>query len=359
MGLMDKIKKASDEGDTFNDSKFMTSADTISTSFPGINVAFSGDIDGGFDTGITIFSGKPKHFKTGYSLALMKAYMDKYPEAVVLFYDSEFGASQEYFDSFNIDTSRVFHDPVLHIEELKFKIMKQLENLDRNDRVFVFVDSVGNLASKKESEDAKNQNSAADMSRAKEMKSLFRTITPYFSKLNIPMVAISHTYETMDFMSKEVVSGGTGLMYSANNIFIVGRRQNKKQEELKGYEFILKAEKSRSIKEGSKIPIRIDFDNGIYKYSGLLDMALQTGKVYKPKNGWYSRVISDENGELKEDKNWREDELLNSDEFWKPILEQTDFKQKVREMYQLGGNGPILEIEETIEPVKEEGESNV
>ena len=62
---------------------------------------------------------------------------------------------------------RVLHTPITNVEELKFDLIKQFEELDRDDNVIVVIDSIGNLASKKELEDALSEKSVADMSRAK------------------------------------------------------------------------------------------------------------------------------------------------------------------------------------------------
>jgi RecA/RadA recombinase len=179
---------------------------------------------------------------------MAKAYMDKYPESVLLFYDSEFGTPQAYFDSFKIDASRVLHTPITDIEQLKFDIMSQLDQINRGDRVIIVIDSVGNLASKKEVEDALKQNSAADMTRAKQLKSLFRMVTPHLNLKDIPMVVVNHTYMTQEMFSKPVVSGGTGIYYSADNIYIIGRQQEKEGTEVVGYNFIINVEKSRFVK---------------------------------------------------------------------------------------------------------------
>lgn len=135
------------------------------------------------------------HHNTGFTLLLMKAYMDKYPESVCLFYDSEFGTPQAYFDTFGIDTSRVIHTPLTDIEQLKFDVMTQLEGIKRGDRVFIALDSAGNIASKKEVEDAIAGKSVADMSRAKQLKSLFRMITPHLKIKQLPMVVVNHIYQ--------------------------------------------------------------------------------------------------------------------------------------------------------------------
>ena len=151
---------------------------------------------------------------------------------MILFYDSEFGAPQGYFDSFGIDTDRVIHSPITDIEQLKHDVMNQLSELERNDRVMVIVDSVGNLASKKEVDDAIDGKSVADMTRAKQMKSLFRMITPHLTLKDIPAVVVNHTYKEIGLFPKDIVSGGTGIYYSADNIFIIGRQQENKEKML-------------------------------------------------------------------------------------------------------------------------------
>ena len=206
--LLEKIKKNSTIKDTavLADSKFFNSKDMIQTSVPMINVALSGKLDGGLTPGLTVFAGPSKHFKTAFALLLAKSYLDKYDDAVVLFYDSEFGTPQSYFDSFGIDTKRVIHTPITDIEQLKHDSMAQLNNIERGDHVIVIVDSVGNLASKKEVEDALDGKTVADMSRAKQLKSLFRMVTPHLSLKDIPMIVVNHTYMSMEMFSKPVVS---------------------------------------------------------------------------------------------------------------------------------------------------------
>jgi len=278
-----------------------------------INVALSGSLDGGLTPGLTMFAGPSKHFKSSFALLLAKSYMEKNPESVMLFYDNEFGAPQQYFDNFGIDTSRVAHTPITNIEELKFDLAKQLNDLTENEKVIVVIDSVGNLASKKEAQNALDENSAADMTRAKEMKSLFRIVTPHIKMKNIPMIVINHTYKEMGLFPKDVVSGGTGIYYSADNIYIIGRQQDKDGTELVGYNFIINVEKSRFVKEKSKIPVSFSMEDGISKYSGLLDMGLESGLVTNPSKGWYA--YNDAKFREKDFDSVAED-LLASEEFY-------------------------------------------
>ena len=350
--LLERIKKNSNIKDSniLNDSKYFNKKDMIQTSIPALNVAMSGELDGGFAPGLTLWCGPSKHFKSYFSLIMAKAYLDKYKDAVMIFYDCEFGTPAAYFDSLNIDTNRVLHVPIMNMEEFKFDCIKQLEGLKRGDRVIFVIDSLGNMSSKKEMEDAVDGKSVQDMSRAKQMKSIFRMITPYLNRLDIPMVAVNHIYMTQELYSKPVVSGGTGVYLSADNIFILGRQQEKEGTEVIGYNFIINVEKSRYVREKSKIPISVSFDGGVSKWSGLLDMALESGHVIKPSNGWYSRVDMS-TGEL-EEKKFRLKDTINK-EFWLPILAKKDFQQWVSDNYKLTSSEMLSDddIEKELEKV--------
>ena len=210
MGLLERIKKNSTikESDILSKSKFFTKKDMVQTPIPALNIALSGRLDGGLTPGLTLFCGPSKHFKTMFCLILAKSYMDKYPDAPMLFYDSEFGTPQTYFESLGIDTERVVHTPITDVEQLKFDIMKQLEDIQRDERVIIVIDSIGNLASKKEVEDALNEKAVADMSRAKQIKSLFRMVTPHLTMKDIPLIAVNHTYKEIGLFPKDIVSGG-------------------------------------------------------------------------------------------------------------------------------------------------------
>jgi RecA/RadA recombinase len=353
MSILDKIKKNSSikESAILSKSKFFTQKDMIPTSVPIINVALSGKLDGGLTPGLTMWAGPSKHFKTAFSLLMAKSYLDKYPDAALLFYDSEFGTPQSYFDSFGIDTNRVLHTPLTDIEQLKFDVMQQLTSLERTDKLIIIIDSIGNLASKKEVDDALEGKSVADMSRAKQVKSLFRMVTPHLTMKDIPMIVVNHTYMEIGMFPKAIVGGGTGSYYSADNIFILGRQQEKEGTEVVGYNFIINVEKSRYVKEKSKIPVSVSFDGGISRWSGLLDIALDGGFVVKPSNGWYSKV--DEDGVI-EDKKYRIKETDTAD-FWLPILKSKKFQKFVADKYQIasgeimqGGNDNIFDEVETM-----------
>lgn len=312
------------------ESKLYEDREAVATNIPIMNIAMSGDIDVGFTSGLIMFAGPSKHFKTLFTMLLASYYMKKYPDAVMLFYTSEFGSPITYFDSLHIDKNRVVISPILDIEELKFDLMKQVEGLSKGDKVIIVVDSIGNLASVKEVTDAEEGNSVTDMSRAKALKSFFRIIAPRCTMKDIPFLVVNHVYQEQKLYGQTIVSGGTGSYYNSDTIFIIGRQQDVEgvgaEKEVKGYRYVINVEKSRYVKEKSKFLLEVSFDHGINKWSGLLDIAQDSGHVTKPKNGWYQKAG--------DEKIYREDET-DTKEFWAPILADPTFKEYVRNTYQL------------------------
>ena len=65
---------------------------------------------------------------------------------------------------------------------------------------------------------------------------------------------------------------------------------------------------------------------------------MQGKYVTKPSAGWYCRV-DQETGELLEPK-VREAQTLE-EEFWKPIMEETNFKEYLTGVYKIGGNETV------------------
>jgi len=351
MSLKDKLIKNStiDYTSTLLESKIYSKKDMIQTSVPMINVALGGSVDGGLTPGLTMLAAPSKHFKSGFSLLMASSYLKKYSDAVVLFYDSEFGTPQSYFEKFGINLDSVIHTPITDVEELKHDIMTQLKEINREDKVIIIIDSVGNLASKKEVEDAIDGKSVADMTRAKQLKSLFRMVTPHLTLKDIPMIVVNHTYKEIGMFPKDIVGGGTGSYYSSDNVWVIGRQQEKDGTEIAGYHFIINIEKSRYVKEKSKIPITISWEGGINRWSGLFDVALEGGYIVKPKNGWYA-VVDRETGEIKE-PNMRAKDIVNNKTFWTDMLKNTDFTKFIEKKYKVTSASIIEDDEEKVENV--------
>lgn len=329
--LMERVLKASGNpyADVFDKSKIVSGTlEYITTPIPMLNVALSGKWDGGLTPGLTVIAGKSKHFKSLLGLQLVKAFLDKHADGICVYLDSELGFGKGYLESNGIDPSRIAHIPVTNIEEAKFQLVSMIEETKPTDNVIFFFDSIGNSASKKELDDAVDQKSVADMSRAKSLKSFFRIVTPMVNLKKHYFVCINHIYSGQGLYPIDIMSGGQGPELSANTIFFMGRSKDKEGTEVVGFKFNIKIEKSRYVKEGMKFPLEVSFEKGIDLKSGLFDFAVDHGFIEKPSQGWYTRPT------VPGDKKWRLKEIEETPDFWDPILTD-DFKRTYEKEYAL------------------------
>lgn len=208
--LLDKLKKNSTlkHTDVMSSSKFFNDKDPVQTKLPILNLALSGSLKGGLTSGLTTIAAPSAHFKSLLALFMISAYMDKHKDAICLFYDSEFGSPPEYLGNFGIDTSRVFHSPVTTLEDMRTDMVNQFKEINRGDKVIIYIDSLGNLASAKETKDAEDGNDKADFTRAKVIRSTFRIITPQLLLKDIPCVCVNQVYDSMDKYNPHTMGGG-------------------------------------------------------------------------------------------------------------------------------------------------------
>lgn len=335
--LMQKLLKASTRDDVavLAESTLFNEKDFAPTTVPILNVALSGRITGGLSSGIISIAAESKHFKTNFALLMVSAYLRKHKDAVCVLMDSEFGITDEYLKSFGIDPSRIMHVPIYNIEQLKFEFANLLDNIKRGDKVVFLVDSIGNLASKKEAEDALEEKGAADMTRAKQLKSLFRIITPHFQSKNIPCLVINHTYSEQGMFPKTIMGGGQGGMLSSNTVMFISKAQEKEDGELAGFKFTLIIEKSRFVREKSKFPIVVSFEGGVKPLSGIFDLALEHGSIISPTKGFYQLVDTNTGEILYDQKKFRRAELEATNQYLMEIMRQKGFRDYVEDTYML------------------------
>ena len=329
MGLKERLIKNSSIKETaaLENSRLWAKKDMITTDIPALNIALSGSLDGGMCPGMIEIAGKSKTFKSKFAIEIERAFLKKFKDGVVLFYDSEWGTPNSYFDELNTDN--IIHTPITEIEELTVDVVKQLDSIEDNDKLLVVIDSLGNLASRKEVTDALKGEDKVDLTRAKKIKALYRMIGPRLPLKEVYMVVVNHTYDTIETYSKEIVGGGTGTIYNANGIWIITSSKNRDSEkELEGFDFNIKIDKSRFVKQDTRIPITVSFDKGIDKWSGLLDIAIEGGFVIKLNKKPLQFHFKDKPVEsaltLKQ----------IGDDFYMELL-KTDFPNYIKEKYQL------------------------
>ena len=130
------------------------------------------------------------------------------------------------------------------------------------------------MSSNKEKEDLLKGAMKQDMTRAKGLNALFRSISSDLGYLDIPMVCCNHTYLSQDLFPKEISKGGMGLVYSASVLGFLSKSKLKSGDEdemdlgQSGISVLFKTQKNRLAKP-KKIRFDISFLNGLNKYSGL------------------------------------------------------------------------------------------
>jgi RecA/RadA recombinase len=353
--LMSKMLKKFGKDDKVNvlsSSTFFDKDIVIHSSVYLINLMMSGRLYGpeaGVRPGLTVVVGDSRTFKTNFCLSQMKDFLDQHPNGIALFADCEFGAKSS-FEAFGIDKDRVIHIALENIEDMKFKIVQAIDEIAPGDEVFIFIDSVSQIASKKEIEDALKENSAADMTRAKQLNSFFRMITPSLMIKKIPCLVINSYYDDVSNQyAEKIIKGGKQIFLSADTILLVTRSQEKDDatKELLGWSFNYNMLKSRYVKEKSKFSLTVMYDGGIDRYSGLFELAMEADLIYSEKQAYYK--VKENGAGLDTNRSFRKKELASLTQFWEWLVKDEYFNQFVHEKYALA-DGEMFKQEFAVDP---------
>ena len=222
------------------DNQDVKSQTYIDTSIYVLNALLSKNIRKGGVTKnrITIFAGPPGCGKSYlcYNIA-RNAQSEGYN---VIYIDTEYSIEKEELQKFgiDIDEERLMLIRSNKVEDLKLFLTQLLDQLKQDKmkgldvgKTLIILDSIGQLASNKEVEDALEGKNKADMSRAKAIKSLFRIINSDLGYLNIPLICTNHIYMTQDLFPQMIMGGGEGAMYSASTVIYMTIAKLKTGEE--------------------------------------------------------------------------------------------------------------------------------
>jgi RecA/RadA recombinase len=255
----------------------------ISTGCYLLDAALSAKLVGGGILGGRIFgllgeSGAGKSF-IAYSIC-KSAQKDGYS---IIYIDTENSIDLEGITKFGIDNSpeklRLIRSN--KVEDINIAITQLLDELKEAKlggydipKILIVLDSIGMMSSNKEKEDLLKGAMKQDMTRAKGLNALFRSISSDLGYLDIPMVCCNHTYLSQDLFPKEISKGGMGLVYSASVLGFLSKSKLKDGNEddmdlgQSGISVLFKTQKNRLAKP-KKIRFDISFLNGLNKYSGL------------------------------------------------------------------------------------------
>ena len=244
------------------------------------NALLSGSIHGGLPANkITAIAGESATGKTYFLMGIVKNFLDKNPDAGVVYFESESAITKNMVTDRGIDPDRMVIVPVTTVQEFRTQAIKILDrymeqDVDIRRPLFLCLDSLGMLSTTKEVEDTSDGKETRDMTRAQVLKAAFRVLTLKLGKAKVPMVVTNHTYDSMGsmFPTKEM-GGGSGLKYAASSIIFLSKKKEKDGTEVVGNIVHCKNHKSRLTIENKMVDVRLTYDKGLDKYYGLLELA--------------------------------------------------------------------------------------
>ena len=201
----------------------------------------------------------------------------------IIYIDTEQSIDLEDLPNYGIDNSlekfRLIRSN--KVEDVNMLLTQLLDDLKDQKiagyelpKLLIVIDSLGQMASNKEKEDLLAGNIKQDMTKAKALGSMFRSINTDLGFLDIPLLVANQTYMTMDMFSQEKLRGGNGLLYSASVIGMMSKSKLKSGLEddmdlgASGINVLFKCIKNRLAKP-KKIRFDISFVNGMNPYTGL------------------------------------------------------------------------------------------
>ena len=307
--LQKELRKINPFGDVISKSEFSKITEWIGTGNYHLNAVFSGDLYGGIPNNRTIcLAGDSGTGKT-FLLLNMVAQAQKMGYYIV-YYDTEGAVDVDNIQSFGVDPERFDHQPVSDIAKFRTsittltkKLMEAKEKGLTTPKIMICLDSLGMLATTKEIDDAISGNTAADMTRAKSIRSLFRIITSDLTGLGIPFIFTNHTYASTGMFPTVNLSGGGGLIYSASVILALSKAQIKDGAVQTGIIVSVKTLKNRF---GKPIPIKfhIRWDRGMNPYIGMEEYmnwetcGIQKGNIISSKE--YEKMSESDKSKTKE-----------------------------------------------------------
>lgn len=331
--IFDELAKLNPDSSILSQSPLSVVDNWIDTGNYALNAIMSGSVYGGAPQGrITGFSGPPACGKTLIINKIIGNAQKKLDQFAVI-WDSEVAVDEASAKSVGCDTSRIRHMPVESIEECRNQISKFLDRLLANKqegKFIIAIDSIGNLASQKELDDAAAGKTAVDMGlRAKAIKSMMRTLTYKCAKSKTALLFSNHVYDDPAAMFPSLVKnqgGGKGPSYLASLLIQLSHKTQKAEKGHEGEEQVARAErigatlnamtvKNRFVPPFLRTDMYLNFRTGLDKYSGLLELCLDYGIILS--NGPTYKLANGESiGYLKS--------FRNDTKFWDDLLPKLD-----------------------------------
>jgi RecA/RadA recombinase len=268
----------------------------IDTGSYAMNALLSGSIYGGFHSNkITGLNGASGVGKTWYLLQALEYFIKAHPENVAVIFDAETAITTDTLKSRGIDISRVSFLAVSTVEQFRTLAIQIINGYAesttpeqrKTPRLFLGLDSLGQLSTIKETTDITDGNDKNDMTKAKLIRGAFRVLNIAQGINNVPMLITNHIYTgTGGYGPTTTSSGGGGLIYACTTILDLTKKREKDENGVTGAIISVKTAKARFTKEQQVVETVLNFDNGLDRYAGLFEIGCRCGVFVKEGIKW-------------------------------------------------------------------------
>ena len=305
----------------------------LSTNCIPVNLLLSGKIQGGIKKGcMSQISADSSFGKSIIGYSVLKTAQQAGMDCFIV--DTENAVNYKILSGIGVDMKDVGVINTKLIPEIKQFFSKMAHGLTRAEQrnVFVLFDSWGPIVELQVMEKAEEGSAAVNMSSARFKAELAEII----NACNFTTLILNHVYATLQMYGDPVTVGGGKKLYFLSDAIMLAtsaKKDKDKEGNIRGKIITAKTLKGRAAKEMRTTHYLIQHNGGINPYYGLLDEAIESGAVYKPKPGYYSRTdydIDKETGEVT--KQWKEEQLYCA-EFWIPLYKDEKFKKYVENKF--------------------------
>ena len=272
----------------------------IDTGSYTLNAIISGSIYGGVPSdSITAIAGEKATGKTYIALTICKNFLERYPNAQVVYFDTEWAVKVHMLADRGIPQDRFYIRRTNTMEDFRFQATSLVNSFmklpvsQRPPMLFV-LDSLGMISTEKEiKESGLPPNKAVkDMTKSQLARGVFRVLTIKLGDANIPLIITAHTWDKIGTRVRpgmpvpKEMGGGEGAKYAASTIIFLAKKgiYDEDSKEITGNELKAKLYKSRYTRDGLKANLILDHIKGLDRYHGLFDIAKAYEVVVKKGN---------------------------------------------------------------------------
>lgn len=198
--VFDMVKKIDDTAEIIAESAYSNIKEWIPTGSYILNACCSGDLFKAIPSGRVItFQGDSGAGKSYLACSCVREAQKM--GYTPIYMDSEGAIDAKFVSRLGVDPNNLIIKQVTTISETSGFIANTLEALQKQEeeygthqKVIFVLDSLGNLTSDKEMQDTKDGNNKRDMTKAQEIKALFRVNATALARMQCPMIVVNHVY---------------------------------------------------------------------------------------------------------------------------------------------------------------------